>query len=128
MAKTIDISGSADKALGTLKTNVAPGAAYEAIGAAVVARFQTHFLELPSNKRGFPSTGLYAKFARSTNYRLTNRGVMISVNHVAARQRYYGGLIKPGPGKQFLTIAHYPKPTANGRVILIRYASVLLTT
>ncbi len=66
--------------------------------------FQNHFLKLPSNKMGFPSTGLYEQFAKSTQFQTHGDGVSITVNHGAARQRLEGGPIKPTGGKKYLTI------------------------
>lgn len=109
MAKTIEITDLATGAIQKLQQKVSSPETNAAIGAGAVALFQRHFLDLPPNQQGFPSSGLYAKFARSTNFRLETGGVMISVNHVAARQRYFGGLIKPTGGRQFLTIAALPQ-------------------
>lgn len=85
------------------------------IGAAETLLFQNHFLKQPSNKMGFPSTHLYAQFARATNFQTQSDGVTISVNHVAARQRYEGGLIKPTGGKKYLTIPANAEAYEKGR-------------
>lgn len=47
--------------------------------------------------------GLFSDFARATAWTVTPAGVMVSINHVAFRQRLQGGTIKP-VNKQFLTI------------------------
>lgn len=48
-------------------------------------------------------SGLYADFARALSYSRSATGVVVSINHVAARQRYHGGTIKPVNAKM-LTI------------------------
>lgn len=48
-----------------------------------------------ADRLGAPITHLYAGMARSTNYRESSTGVIVSINHIAARQRYFGGKIEP---------------------------------
>lgn len=59
------------------------------------------------NKMGGKRTNTWAQLARSTNGRDVGDGVMISINHVAARQLYEGGTITPKTGK-YLTIPYRP--------------------
>lgn len=56
-----------------------------------------------AGRLGARPSGLFADFARSTSWAENSTGVELSVNHVAARQRYLGGTIKPVNSK-FLTI------------------------
>jgi hypothetical protein len=104
MATTIDIRDEVSGALKALKEGLSPASVNPAIGAAEKKLFQNHFLGLPPNKRGWPTTGLYPKFARATNWHVLADGVLISVNRVEARQRYFGGEIHPKPGHKFLAI------------------------
>lgn len=101
---TIDIHNEVSGALRELKSNLAPEQLNPAIGAAEVVLFQKHFLSLPTNRQGFPSTGFWADAARATNYAVLAEDVLISVNKLGARQRYEGGEIKPTGGKKYLTI------------------------
>lgn len=73
--------------------------------------FQAHFRLLNSeraNKLGGKRTNFYAAAARSTNTRVDNDGVVVSVNHLGIRQRFYGGPIRPTGGRQFLTLPAVP--------------------
>lgn len=56
-----------------------------------------------AGRLGARPSGLFADFARSTSWAENSTGVELSVNHVAARQRYLGGTIKPINSK-YLTI------------------------
>jgi len=57
---------------------------------------------------GANPSGLYADLARALTYRATSTGVTLSINHPAAAQRYYGGIIKPVNAK-YLTIPVAPE-------------------
>ncbi len=59
-----------------------------------------------ARRLGATPSGLFADMARSIGYGfMTSRdGVVISINHVAASQRFHGGRIEPSAGKTYLTI------------------------
>lgn len=56
-----------------------------------------------AGRLGARSSGLFADFARATAWSPSSTGVDLTVSHVAARQRYLGGRIKP-VNATFLTI------------------------
>lgn len=56
---------------------------------------------------GYPKlghVGLYDDMASATFWKVGASSVVISITHYAFRQRLLGGVIKPGPGKKYLTI------------------------
>jgi hypothetical protein len=69
------------------------------IAPALVRHTQTHLLRNGKNKRGWPSTGFWADAARGTSWQSVDSGknvsVVISINKIGVRQRFYGGLIRP---------------------------------
>lgn len=70
------------------------------IAPALTRHVQTHLLSNGKNKRGWPSTGFWAGAARATSWQAVDSGgknvsVVISVNQIGVRQRYYGGRIAP---------------------------------
>jgi len=79
------------------------GAANPAIGRAVVALLRKHFLALPPNKRGFPTTHFWRRAARATTFDFARDWVRVSVKQVGVRQRLLGGPINPVRAN-FLTI------------------------
>lgn len=104
MAYTVDIRDKVSAALRELQTGLDAGQIAPAIGRAEVILFQKWYLSKPNNKQGFPSTGMWAQFARATNFMVLAAAVLISTNHIAARQRYQGGDIKPTGDRKYLTI------------------------
>lgn len=68
---------------------------YEGIAPRLENLFKRHFRSLPSNKKGWPSTGFWGRAANATNSQLVPEGVLVSVNQIGARQRFQGGPIKP---------------------------------
>ena len=73
------------------------------VGDAVVKLFQNHFLSLPPNKEGWPSTGFWAEAAQACSYDVLDGGVEINVNKVGVAQRRWGGPIVPVNAK-WLTV------------------------
>lgn len=103
MATTVNITDKARPAIAALKGGLQGSRINPGIGAAVKLLFQRHFLALPPNKMGFPSTHFWAGAARATNFQVLADGVLLSVNQQGVRQRLMGGVIRPVKGK-FLTI------------------------
>lgn len=72
-----------------------------------VSLFRDHFFKLnaerPNKLRG-KRTNFYADAARGTSGTVLPDGALVSVNQVGIRQRWKGGTIRPGPGKQWITI------------------------
>lgn len=104
MATTITIKNQASAAIARVSAAVSGARLNPQIGAAEVLLFKRHFLGLPPNKQGFPSTHFWADAARSTNFRLDPSGPVISINKQGIRQRRYGGQILPTGGRKYLTI------------------------
>lgn len=57
-----------------------------------------------SGKPKLGHVGLFAEFAESISISTTASAAMLTVNHVAIRQRIYGGTIKPTGGRRYLAI------------------------
>jgi hypothetical protein len=77
------------------------------VGRSAVNTFREHFFGLNQsrpNKLGGRRTGFYAQAARSTSSVATETGAIVSVNKEGIRQRLNGGEIKPGPGRQWISI------------------------
>jgi hypothetical protein len=103
MITTIEITEGAKPAIHRLLTSVKGRAANTAMGRAVLILFIRHFLALPPNKRGFPTTHFWRRAANATTFEATPDSVRISVNQTGVRQRFLGGAINPVRAK-FLTI------------------------
>jgi hypothetical protein len=80
------------------------GGALEAMGARVAMEMQRNFEALPPN-RMFPgrTTNFWKAASRATSHQVEGLGVVVSVNKIGVRQRFYGGTITPQKGK-YLTI------------------------
>lgn len=65
------------------------------------------------NKLGGKRTHYYADLARGVTYDITSDGAEVHVTGTGVALHYYGGVVKPGPGKRFLTIP--VDPEAYGR-------------
>jgi hypothetical protein len=103
MAATVQITESYKPALERLELEPGSQAAREAIGGAVVKLVQDNFRALPTNERGFPSTGYWQRAAEATSYAVDHDDVVVRVDRIGIRQRFLGGVIQPARGK-FLTI------------------------
>ncbi len=71
------------------------GSANPSIGRAVVALLRKHFLSLPPNQRGFPTTHFWRRAARATTFDFARDWVRVSVKQTGVRQRFRGGHIDP---------------------------------
>lgn len=65
------------------------------------------------NKLGGRRTHYYDDLARGVTYDITPDGASVHVTGTGVALHYYGGVVKPGPGKRFLTIP--VDPAAYGR-------------
>jgi hypothetical protein len=86
---------------------VQPAAINPIIGRSAVNLFRDHFFKLNAerpNKLGGKRTQFYGDAARGTSATVLPDGALVSVNQVGIRQRWKGGTIRPGPGKQWITI------------------------
>jgi len=94
----ITIDDKATPALRAALRTVAPGRLNPVIGRAAVNTVRSHLFTLDRNRRnklGGRRSHFYAKAARSTNYRIVNDNIIVSINHVGIAQRYFGGSIYP---------------------------------
>jgi len=95
------------KELRRLGSALSPANLNPIVGRSAVNTFREHFFGLNSsrpNKLGGRRTGFYAQAARATSFEATATGATISVNKEGIRQRLKGGEIKPGPGRQWISI------------------------
>lgn len=108
-ASTIDIRDTATPALRSLLDSCAGKNINPVVGRAGVNYLKIHFRKLNAeraNKLGGERTNFYAQAARGTNYTLLPDGVVLGINQVGIRQRFYGGTIKAG--KQISRITGKP--------------------
>jgi hypothetical protein len=103
MRTTVEITESAKPALRRLRLGLKHGAANAAIGRAVVKLVQNHFLALPPNRRGMPTTHFWRRAANATTFQADQDSVHIQINQVGVSQRLLGGPIDP-VRVDFLTI------------------------
>lgn len=96
MSATIEIvRDGATPAVERLQVAITPDRLATMIGAAEVRLFQEHFLHLPRNRMGWPSTNFWAGAAKATHYQPVSDGVVVSVAKQGVRQRWQGGTIRP---------------------------------
>jgi hypothetical protein len=100
---TIEITEGAKPAMHRLLTFVKGRAANTAMGRAVLTLFIRHFLALPPNQRGLPTTHFWRRAANATTFEANPDSVRISVNQTGVMQRFLGGEIGPIRAK-YLTI------------------------
>jgi hypothetical protein len=106
MSVGITVTIARDDFTPALKAQLAalqPRAIAKEVGEALTTTTQRHLRANGTNKRGWKSTGFWARAARSTTWTATDDGVMISINQIGVRQRFYGGVISAVRAK-FLTI------------------------
>jgi hypothetical protein len=103
MSTIVEITESAKPALRRLKLGLKHGAANGAVGRAVVKLVRNHFLALPPNKRGMPTTHFWRRAAKATTSQADRDSVHIRINQVGVSQRLLGGPIDP-VRVEFLTI------------------------
>jgi hypothetical protein len=76
------------------------------VGKSATKLFKEHFFNLQNTRRNkfdAPSSRFYAKCAKGTHFDLLPDGVLIGVNQVGIRLKYYGGTVKPGKNKSYTT-------------------------
>lgn len=80
------------------------------IGASAVETYRIYLFGLnqtrPNALHG-PRTNFYASAARGTHFKFDGDYVVVSINQVGIRQRFYGGTIEPVT-KKYLTIPVHP--------------------
>ena len=125
---SLNVTNRLTPTLGVVARGLAPERLGPVIGRSAVGVWRGHLFGLNRNRPnvlGGRRTGFYAQAARSANFRVeTDGSVIVSVNSVGIAQRYFGGTIRPKPGKKFLTIPVAPEAygkTARefGRLVLV---------
>jgi hypothetical protein len=97
MHVTVDTSDNASPAIKRLinaQKQINP-----VVGRSATNLFKEHFKNLQNtrrNKFNAKSTRFYARCAEGTHFDLLPDGVLIGVNSVGIRLKYYGGTVKPG--------------------------------
>lgn len=71
---------------------------------AAARRTQDHFTKLAGERHRSGAFNFYASAARQTTGRVQGNDVIISVDHTGIGLRYFGGTVRPGAGKKYLTI------------------------
>ncbi len=107
VAYVYSIKDDATPAIRRKIAQLTPQRLNEAVGNAEVVLFQNHFLSLPHNKKGWPTTNFYGRAARATNWQPHIEGTLIQVSQIGIRQRFKGGPITPDT-KGALTIPISP--------------------
>lgn len=97
MSATVEISiqDNASDALRQLERELTPRQLAATAGPPLQRLTRDHLAALPSNKHGWPSTGLWEQAARHTRFEITDSGVKIIVDWIGVRQRWKGGHIGP---------------------------------
>jgi hypothetical protein len=116
VALSIDLSENVSRALDGLQLGLRAERLHPVLGRAGVNLLRDHFFALDRarpNQLGGRRTHFYAQAARGTHFQSQPDAVVLSVNQVGIRQRLLGGIIRPGPGKTFLTIP--ARAEAHGR-------------
>lgn len=113
---TIDVTDRASPVLNQLDAGIRGDGARHSAGGSVMRQILDHLTVLDAerpNELGGRRTHFYAKAGKSTSYQITDTGATVSINSVGIAQRYFGGEIRPGPGKKYLTIP--ARAEAHGR-------------
>lgn len=82
------------------------------IGQAAARVFVRHLRRLDRqrpNRLGGARQHFYNAAAQGTSWAPVVDGVLVSIASVGIRQRYFGGTIKPGPGKRLLAFPIHPE-------------------
>ena len=78
------------------------------LGRKLESLLKAHFVkrDAEGNKQDFPSTHFWAREVRANTALRSydDEKAIVGIASAAFRQKLYGGIIKPGPGKEFLAI------------------------
>jgi hypothetical protein len=108
---SIDLRDTLSPTLARLRRGIEPKQLAPTIGEAGVRGYKRHFARLNRerpNRLGGKRTNYYAAAARGTNFQVVSDGVVIGIDQPGIRLRYFGGTIRPKPGKTYLTIPVHP--------------------
>ena len=95
----ITVTDNATPALEAKLAQVQPGRLANILGPGLTVYVQDHLRGNGTNKRGWPTTNFWADAARGTSWSAADGGLVISINKIGVRQRYYGGPIAPVKAK-----------------------------
>lgn len=105
---SVRVTRSGDtRALAQLQATLEPAQRNRLAGAAAEVEFRKNFFGLNgtrANALGGTRTRFYQRAAGATTSAAVAEGAVITVAQQGIRQRYLGGEIKPGPGKQWITL------------------------
>lgn len=94
MSAAIITKDTATPLLQELVARIAPGRLGAVLGRAGANLIKRHLETLPSNRRGWPTTGFWKEASRSTSHAATSNGAVITINKQGFRQRLQGGVIR----------------------------------
>ena len=77
------------------------------VGRSLAEFWRNRLAGLPSNRRGWPSTGFWERAARSVMHVPVENGVQLTANYQGLRQRWHGGVIR-AVNREMLTIPISP--------------------
>lgn len=97
----IKIEDNATPAIAAKLQQVKPERLRAILGPGMTVFVQNHLLSNGTNKKGWPSTHFWADAARGTSWTADSggSGLVITINKIGVRQRYYGGTIAPVKAK-----------------------------
>jgi len=100
-AYKVSVTDNATPAIDAKLAQCSPARLRAIVGPACAKHVRTHLLGNGTNKRGWPSTHFWPDAARSTSWfaNASDSTVIISINKIGVRQRYYGGTITPVKAK-----------------------------
>jgi len=94
---SISVQDNATPALESKLQLVSPSRLAGILGPGLTQFVQRHLRSNGTNSQGWPSTHFWADAARGTSFTRSDNGdgIVISINKIGVRQRYYGGPIRP---------------------------------
>jgi hypothetical protein len=111
LAVQIQLTGDALAGLGAVARGLDPARLQPVVGRSARNTYRDHLFGLNgqrANALGGPRTNFYARAGRATQFRIEGDHVVVSINQVGMRLRYFGGTVKPKTRK-FLTIPAIPE-------------------
>lgn len=95
MSLSVKIEDNATPEIGRVQQVLNPRKIAAIIGPACSRAVRQHFLTLGTNKKGWLSTHFYSRAARATSWQTVSGGIVVSVNQIGVRSRFFGGTIRP---------------------------------
>ena len=128
-AVKIDLQDGASPILRRALDGLTPTRINPVIGRSATNTIREHLFGLNQsrpNRLGGRRTQFYAQAARGTQYQVQENGVVVSINQVGIRQRYFGGTIRPRNGKKWIAVparseAHGKTPREFSNLRFVQY-------